>query len=73
MKRRAHYFRPGTAVHDNGRPVAEQARKRRAMFARTIAIDQFGQRRGDRFGNAASVSRLRFQNQHETFHDWKQP
>jgi hypothetical protein len=55
----AHYFRDGVCV--NSKPAAKQARKRRRLFARAMALDQFDQRHGQRFGNALSISTLRWQ------------
>jgi hypothetical protein len=56
---RQHFFRPGVCV--NGKPLAaKQARKRRRRFARALTLSEFDQRYGRRFGNALSLSVLRW-------------
>jgi hypothetical protein len=56
---RQHFFRPGVCV--NGKPpAAKQARKRRRRFAHALARSEFGQRHGQRSGNALSLSVLRW-------------
>jgi hypothetical protein len=41
-------------------PIAAQARRRRAEFARAMALSHFSERWGHRYAGAATLSALRF-------------